>query len=258
MTRTGAARGGDADVDRRPGGAWRMALSSRLRMTRPSAAALPRDRRRSGRRRARGDTRAAAATGGERLDGLVGDLGEVDRLALEVEAAGLDAGQQEEVVDERDERLDVALHRAQVAVGVGRHAVGEGLDGGPQRGDRRAQVVADARQHRRALGLEARPLVLERVEPGGQLVERPGDVAELVGAVDAGADVAVARLDPPHGGLQARGVAAERRRGRRTSTVANTAVMASTPTTVPSSAASRTISRASDGRRGRRAPGRRG
>ena len=73
--------------------------------------------------------------------------------------------------------------------------------------------MADAGQHRAALLFEARPLALELVESLGELVEGAGDVAELVGALDAGAAGAVAGLDASDRGLEALGVAPERRRG---------------------------------------------
>ena len=47
----------------------------------------------------------------------------------------------------------------------------------------------------RRASLEPRPLVAPAVEPLRQLVERPGDVAELVGASQPGAHVTVAGLD---------------------------------------------------------------
>ena len=149
----------------------------------------------------------------ERLDRLVGDLGQIHRHRVQVEAAALDAGEQEEIVDQRRQRLDVAAHRAEVAVGIGRHAIGQGVDGDPQRRQRCAEVVTDARKHRVAFGRVAGPLPLERVEADGELVERHGDVAQLVAAVDAGAHRAVTLLDPPDGCLQLAYVAAERDRG---------------------------------------------
>ena len=228
-----------------PAGAWRMALSIRLRTTRPSAVGLPRTCTRVDASRAsvtprrRGDRR-------ERLDGLVGDLGQVDRHRVQVEAAALDAGEQEEVVDQRRQRLDVAAHRAQVAVGVGRDAVGERVDGDPQRGQRRAQVVTDARQHRVALGLVPGPLPLERVEAGGELVERAGrrGRARRCGrcrCAPRGRRSSIRRtVDSSWRTSRPSGAEAT-----TTSRVANTAVTPSTAATLASSAESRIISRAS-------------
>ena len=176
------------------------------------------------------DTLRAAGRRAEGLDRLVGELGHVDGFGAELEPSRLDAGEQEQVVDERAERLDVARHRPQVAVRVGGDAVGQRLDRRPQRAERRAQVVADAGQHGAALLLERRPLALEGVEPLGELVERLGDLAQLVGAAHTRAHGAVA-------GLERLTVDSRRRVSRpsgaeatRASTVANTAVVASTPT----------------------------
>ena len=55
----------------------------------------------------------------------------------------------------------------------------------------------------------------ERVEAGGELVERSGDVAKLVGALDAGTHRAVALLEPSHGDLEAAHVPSERHRGEQ-------------------------------------------
>ena len=147
---------------------------------------------------------------------------------------------------ERAERLDVAAHRPQVAVRIGRHAVGQRLDRGPQRAERRAQVVADAGEHAPPLVLEPGPLPLEHVEPFGQLVEGAGDVAELVGPLDTGAR----RRDPPPRAGAPRDSRrwASRPSGRdatAASTAAKPAVAASTPSAERAWSASSTISRAS-------------
>ena len=214
-----------------PAGAWRIALSSRLRITRPSAAALPVTHTPPG---ASSTTRMArsSAIGVEGLDRLVGDLGQVDRRGRHLVAAAVEPDEHEQVVDERRQRIDVALHGGEVALRVGRDAVGQRLDRGLERGDRRAQVVADAREHGGALVLEAGPFAFEAVQALGQLVEGVGHVAELVDAVDVGADVTVALLDAADGVLDAAHVAARAARWRRTSRpIARTAAMRSTQST---------------------------
>ena len=90
-----------------PDGAWRIALSTRLRTTRPSAVGLPCTCTRV-------DVSSVSVTPlrrrgrGERFHGLVGDFGEVDGHWMQVEAATLDAGEQEEVVDQRGQCFHVS------------------------------------------------------------------------------------------------------------------------------------------------------
>ena len=123
------------------------------------------------------------------------------------------------------ERLDVALHRAEVALGIGGHAVDQRLDGGPQRAERRAQVVADARQQRPPLLLD-RPRARAPARRGARSARRrPGRRGRARRPRRTPVrTLQVAGLDAPHGRLEAcgrRGPAARTRSS--TSTVANTA-----------------------------------
>ena len=182
-------------------------------MTRPMAVALPT----TGARPAVPstiETWRAFCGRPQRLDGFVGELGQIEG-SLQVEPSALDAGEQEQVVDERRQRFDVALHRPQVTLGLRRHAVGHRLHGGAQR---RPVACADRGRCSRtspAVPRRAGRAALECVETLGQLVERLSDVAELVGPLQPGAHRAVTRFDAAHRLLEPPGIAGERSRGEQ-------------------------------------------
>ncbi len=72
----------------------------------------------------------------EHLDGFIGQLGEVDPNEIEFDVTGFEPGENEEIVHEGGECGDILSHRAQIALGVGRHPIFEGLHGRLQRRQR--------------------------------------------------------------------------------------------------------------------------
>ena len=93
--------------------------------------------------------------------GILDHLRERDGLAADAELARLDAHALEQVVDEARQPQRAALQRLeQLAEPLARHrveAVEQELDGGELRGERRAELVGDVREHgvaRAAHGLE--------------------------------------------------------------------------------------------------------
>jgi hypothetical protein len=94
--------------------------------------------------------------------------------AVQRHHAGVDAGEVEEVTDERAQPLRLpegGPDRLGVRVG---HAVVEVLQHCDHRRQRRAQLVGDARD-------QLPPLPVDRGEVGGHPVERPRQLADLVG-----------------------------------------------------------------------------
>ena len=117
---------------------------------------------------------------------LVGQLRKVEVGRGQVVGAGLESGEEEQLVDQVAERLDIVVHGGEVANGILGHAVLQRLDGGPQRGERCAQVVADGRQEKAAFALVGQPLRFQLLEAGGHQVQRTRDGADLVLTVQAG------------------------------------------------------------------------
>ncbi len=122
---------------------------------------------------------------GERIrggDGIGDDITERDALQRQLKGPGVEPGQLEQVVDHRGEAFTGAHHGAVVAGhggGVGDHPVVEGLGGGADAGDRRAQVVADPRDQLAPAGFQ-RPLPFPgRDQPDVGVVQRTGDRREL-------------------------------------------------------------------------------
>ena len=141
----------------------------------------------------------------QRLDAELG--------ALERHRARLEPGQVEELLHEPAEPLDLGEHRAErLGIGLG-DAVDEVLEHRLQRGDRRAQLV-------RHVGDEVAAHAVGLGELGGHLVERAGELADLV---------ARGRGDPP-----ARSRPWPSRRRRRPSRAAATSCPARGTTPCPS------------------------
>ena len=87
--------------------------------------------------------------------------------------ARLEPGEVEELLHQAAEPLDLRQHRAErLGVGLG-DAVDQVLEHGLQRGDRRAQLV-------RHVGDEVAAHAVGLGQLGGHLVERPGELADLV------------------------------------------------------------------------------
>ena len=206
----GTVLGRDLDRDRRTRlGRGGCALSMRLRITRVSDTglaktwtALPAT--------SSSETPAAAAVGAS--DSTASSASSTRSIGTRSSSsvAGLESRQQCEVVDERPERVDVALHRAQVALRVGRDTVDQRLGRSLQRSERRAEVVSDVAEQRPPLVLHRDPLVLQEVEPIDELVDGTPDVAELVGSDAGDAYEAIAGRDPANGRLEVADVVAER------------------------------------------------
>ena len=81
----------------------------------------------------------------------------------------------------------VAAHRAEIAIGIKGEPVLQCLDRGLQRGERRAQVVADRREQRSARLVVTPPGFISVGEPLDHRVERHRGRAQLVAAGYAGA-----------------------------------------------------------------------
>ena len=113
----------------------------------------------------------------------VEDVAELDRLAREA-LGGLAAGERLQALEQVDHAVLLGGHVAHQRVALLEREVGvagERVELGAQRGQRRAQLVAGvggeaAGRLERALGLRAR-----RAEPREHRVERPGELAHLVG-----------------------------------------------------------------------------
>ena len=106
--------------------------------------------------------------------------------------AGVDPRQLEQVADQVGEAPGLADRRLEVLL-VGRHdAVGEVLQDGGQAGQRGAQLVGDG-------GDQGALLLVDRVQLGGHLVERAGQLADLVGRLRADPAAVVAAGHPPRG-----------------------------------------------------------
>ena len=117
------------------------------------------------------------------LGDLVGQGRQVDRLAPQLDLAGVGPGQQQQAVDQRRQPVALLAERAEdLAVFVGRPGLLERhLDRGPHRGQRAAQLV-------RGVGREAGDLGVVGRQPVEQVVDGPGQLVELVaGAGAAGA-----------------------------------------------------------------------
>jgi hypothetical protein len=149
----------------------------------------------------------------ERLDRLLDELGQIDVIGRQLHLAGLETREQEQIVDQRRQRSDVVLHRSQIARRIGGDTIDQRFDRRLQRGERRAQVMADAGEHGPPLRLHLGALALEPVELLGQRVEGAGDAAQFVGTPHAGARRAVAILETADRCRQTSCVVAERSGG---------------------------------------------
>ena len=99
--------------------------------------------------------------------------GDLHRRALERVGPTLEPGEVEQLRHHPAQPLGLAQHLAQrLVVGLG-DAVDDVLEVGPERGDRRAEVVTDR-------GDELPPLLLHRLELCGHRVEAAGEVTDLV------------------------------------------------------------------------------
>ena len=133
------------------------------------------------------DAEADGATGRHQLgDRLVEQLGDVDVGQPQRRDAGVDPGELEQVADQVGEPAGLPDRGLEVFLVGGHHAVGEVLEHGGEPGQRGAQLVGDG-------GDEGALLLVDGVELGGHLVERPGQLADLVGRLgpDPAAVVAV-------------------------------------------------------------------
>ena len=111
------------------------------------------------------------------------------RAAVQRDHARVDAREVEEVADQAAQSLGlVECHPDRRGVRLG-HSVVEVLEHGDQRGQRRTQLVRDARH-------EVAALAVHGGEVGGHPVERPGQLAHLVGGGRLDAYVVVARGHP--------------------------------------------------------------
>ena len=156
-----------------PAGVWRNAFSTSARPTwrircsspRPGGAAV--------------DAVAASscpvpwAQRVELLEEELGDLGEVDRLALDAQAAGVEAGEVEQLAGELRQPLDLLAH-APEELPPGRLVevlLDEELEVAAEREERRAELVRGVRDELAARVLEPREALAHAVEGAGELAE---------------------------------------------------------------------------------------
>ena len=108
--------------------------------------------------------------------GLLEQVADAERPAVERLGLGLQAREVEQLGDEAAEALDLGEHRRDGLRVGGLDAVGDVLELGLQRGDRRAQLVRD-------VGDEVAALAVDLLELGGHRVERARELADLVAPV---------------------------------------------------------------------------
>ncbi len=152
------------------------------------------------RREALDDGDALDVGGGGDVGDRVGDgVREVDLLGAEPERAAVDAGQFEQVVDERGEPFGVGADLEVVALDGGvvvDDVVVEGLGHRPDGGERRAQVVGDPGDELAPGRFEGAFALLGGLQAAGDLGELARERGQFAGAGDRGrplgADMAVA------------------------------------------------------------------
>ena len=122
------------------------------------------------------DHPAGPGPGGQFGRGGPGQLRHVEGPALQVQGLRVGAGKDQQVVDQPDEAVGLALHRLQKSVthgGVVHGASAEGLHGALDGGEGGAQLVGDV-GHKVDLRLAGGP------QAGGHVVEGPAQAAQLV------------------------------------------------------------------------------
>ena len=201
--RSGSAR----TVTLPSGGVWRIAFWIRLKSTRCSFSGLPRAARGGRELGAHGHGARRRRRGASPRPSRAAGSSSAHLLHRPAELAALQAGELEEVVDQRAERAHVGADARRVVAAVSASSttvvdrVGQQL----QRGDRRAQVVRDGGDE-----VAARAALLA-VEPRDHRVDVGRQLGELVVAADAGAHVARALAD----GARRRARRRRRRSARR-------------------------------------------
>ena len=159
-----------------PAGLCRRALSTSARAicaTRASSAIATADARRQRRHR------AAALLGGaaKSCGGQRGDASEVDVVVRDLDAAGIEPRQVEQVGREPRQARHLAAHRGdELAARVGILLVLEQLEEAAEREQRRAQLVRGVRDELAAGAVGA-------LEPAAHVVERARQLVDLVAAV---------------------------------------------------------------------------
>ncbi len=131
-----------------------------------------------------------------RLDGLVGELGEINGLSVELELARLDRGEEEQVVDQVRHRIEIGAHRTQEALRIRRQSVLQRLDRSPQRCQRAAQIVADGGEEVASRPVVGVPLRFGFGELARHAIHRVCGGAELIQSRHARASGEVAIGDP--------------------------------------------------------------
>ena len=172
----------------------------------------------------------------ELLEQELRDLGEVDRIAVDTEAAGVEAGEVEQLTGELRQTIDLLAHASEeLAPGrVVELLLDEQLEMAAEREKRRPELV-------RGVGDELAPGVLEAREALAHAVERTRELAELVRARVHDRLVELAVRDPFGRALEATNPArekpcagiAEQQRGRQSASRAEMNRRCLTSSTLP-------------------------
>ena len=152
----------------------------------------------------------ALRDGFELLDEELGDPRQVDGLALDAEAAGVEPGEVEQLSGELRQPLDLLAHAAEELLlrGVVQVLVDEELEVTAEREERRAELVG-------GVGDELAARMLEAGEALPHAVEGARELAELVGARVDDRLVEPAARDPLGGLLEPADAPREQPRARR-------------------------------------------
>ena len=152
---------------------------------------------------------AVAGHGLELLEQQHGDSAEIDGRPLEMQVAGVEPGEIEELLGQFRQALDLLAHADEKLASrrLVELLVGEKLQVSPQGEERRAQLV-------RRVGDELAPGTLQLGQTLAHAVERAGQLAELVLARVDDRLVETPARDPVGGALEPADATGEDRRSR--------------------------------------------
>ena len=145
---------------------------------------------------------------GKFVDGRAGEAREIDGLRLDVQSAGVELGQVEQIVGELRQPTDLARHGVEelASCRLVEVFVLQQLEEAAEREERCPQLV-------RGVGDELAPRMIQTREPDAHPVERPRQLAELIGAAIRNRLVEAAARDPICCPLEPANAAREQARG---------------------------------------------